>query len=550
MTVEPSHSTEDRVVAGPRAWPFVVLALAVWAVSLATLGSSGFFDPDEPRYAGSAREMLDAGDWWLPRFNDEYRIVKPILPYWAILGSFLCFGVNELAARLPSLVAGLGTLLLTGWMGRRLAGPRVGGIAMLALAVSPLPLAVTRLSTPDAALTFWVTLTMALYLSLTRRESGAPGGAKYPAVPRVGFFLALAAGFLVKGPVALVIPAIVIALDMTLRRDLGFLRRAGFGVGSVAFLAIALPWFVAVALHPEIGGARVFFEETLGRYFGSEDFHGKPFYYYPPVAMLGFFPWSFVVIAAAVPLWRRGGAIEHGGLRVAIVWAVATVAFFSLSPNKLPTYLMPIGAPMAILAAAALDAAFSGAGERAERRSALAEGVVLLAAAVGGGVVIGREYPDALRIALPVLGLAGVAGAGLLAARGRAGRRVAIRTGAMVLVAAYSLVWLVPEVAERRSYRWVAERLEGRIQPGDLLVEGWFHQPGLVYYSGHTVVRLDSFDDLAHNYAAPRPMYGLLEDHTFAELSERMGEEPQVLHRVRDRVLFCNGAARSAGATR
>ena len=72
------------------------------AVFLLTLGVRPLFSPDETRYAEAAREMLESGDWIVPRLNGTCYFEKPILGYWAFAGSMKLFGRNAFALRLPS----------------------------------------------------------------------------------------------------------------------------------------------------------------------------------------------------------------------------------------------------------------------------------------------------------------------------------------------------------------------------------------------------------------------------------------------------------------
>ena len=70
-------------------------------------------DSSESRYAEIARKMLVYNDWTTPWFKPEQAFWgKPPFTFWSIAASFGLFGVNELAARLPSLIF----TLLTGWI--------------------------------------------------------------------------------------------------------------------------------------------------------------------------------------------------------------------------------------------------------------------------------------------------------------------------------------------------------------------------------------------------------------------------------------------------
>src|SRR5687768_8156108 len=69
-----------------------------------------FLGPDEPRYAQVAREMFETGEYFVPRLGGFAWFEKPVLFYWLISLCYALFGVNEFAARLPSVLAAAGTV--------------------------------------------------------------------------------------------------------------------------------------------------------------------------------------------------------------------------------------------------------------------------------------------------------------------------------------------------------------------------------------------------------------------------------------------------------
>src|SRR5450432_3795221 len=116
-------------------WRDTLAVAAIAAVMYcAALGSARLLDDDEPRNSQCGREMLDRGDWIVPTFNGQLRTDKPILLYWAMLAVYNVLGVNEFAARLPSALAGVGTVVLTYHLGRLLLDRRSGLIAACLLA--------------------------------------------------------------------------------------------------------------------------------------------------------------------------------------------------------------------------------------------------------------------------------------------------------------------------------------------------------------------------------------------------------------------------------
>lgn len=103
------------------------------AVYILPLGVLPMVIPDETRYAEISREMLDSGDWIVPRLDGLRYFEKPVLGYWVNALSIKLFGENAFAIRLPSaLTTGLSALLIFSLV-RKFGGGRL--IGLLASAV-------------------------------------------------------------------------------------------------------------------------------------------------------------------------------------------------------------------------------------------------------------------------------------------------------------------------------------------------------------------------------------------------------------------------------
>src|SRR5207244_3815183 len=92
---------------------YALLLTVTAALTLPGLGSISLWDVDEGLNAEAAREMLESGDWVVPTFNFKPRTSKPALLYWLQALAYQRFGINEFAARLPSVLAGAAAVLLT-----------------------------------------------------------------------------------------------------------------------------------------------------------------------------------------------------------------------------------------------------------------------------------------------------------------------------------------------------------------------------------------------------------------------------------------------------
>src|SRR3954470_11769698 len=97
-----------------------LLLTVIWAaLTLPSLGATSLWDMDEGLNAEAAREMLESGNWVVPTFNFKPRTAKPALLYWLQAIAYDRLGISEFAARLPSVLAGAATVLLTYELGRR-----------------------------------------------------------------------------------------------------------------------------------------------------------------------------------------------------------------------------------------------------------------------------------------------------------------------------------------------------------------------------------------------------------------------------------------------
>src|SRR5947209_10649369 len=121
-----------------RAGHYALLLSAGAALFLLNLGGPSLWDVDEGRNATAAGEMLEADEWVIPTFNATLRSHKPVLLYWLQMTAYRAFGVNEFAARLPSALAALLTILVTYELGRRAFDAATGLLAGLVLASAPL----------------------------------------------------------------------------------------------------------------------------------------------------------------------------------------------------------------------------------------------------------------------------------------------------------------------------------------------------------------------------------------------------------------------------
>ncbi|MSO35990.1 MAG: phospholipid carrier-dependent glycosyltransferase, partial [Acidobacteria bacterium] len=189
--------------------PLLLLAALTF---FAGLGRGAITDSDEAFYADAAREMVASGDWITPYYNYEPRFQKPVLYYWLTATASLVLGESEMAARLWAAMAGLGLVLVTAAAGRRWYDESTGLLAGAIVATNFGYFSIGRMALPDLPLAFCISLAIWAALVATLEQERSPR--KFVLLAA----LALGLGFLTKGPVGLIIPAIVIVPVLMIER--------------------------------------------------------------------------------------------------------------------------------------------------------------------------------------------------------------------------------------------------------------------------------------------------------------------------------------------
>jgi 4-amino-4-deoxy-L-arabinose transferase-like glycosyltransferase len=350
-------------VAGLSRRTWIVLVVVFALVWFANLDVRKLQHPDEGRYAEIAREMVATGDWVTPRLDGLRYFEKPPLQYWFTALSFEAFEVDEWTARLPSALAGFLTLLIVAGTGARLVSPAAGLYAAIALAGSVWMFGMAHMVTLDALLAFWLTLSLcAFLLAQPRKATGTAAGATIPDTTRRCWMLvayaATAGGVLTKGLIALLIPFASLVVYTLVTRDRSPWHRLELARGLVVLVLLAAPWFVLVSLrNPEF--ARFFFvHEHFERFLTTEHRRTGAWWYFVPVFLAGFLPWTGAFLWRLPNAWRSTPVSPAGfaWAKFCLVWCAFVFMFFSMSGSKLPSYILPMFPAAALVLGAELAA--------------------------------------------------------------------------------------------------------------------------------------------------------------------------------------------------
>jgi len=370
---------------------FALLLLAVFAMR-------DLWSPDEPDFAQCVKEMRARGSWLLPYLNGQPYSEKPILFYWLMKlsaiagqaltgGSGFTQGIAAWALRLPSVIAAIAFLAaFHGWT-RRFIQEDVADLAALILISTPIWLWQAQFIQIDmvfATLLAWSWLAwLGGYLLLRGHKPKRREGEE--ARHFLLAYASLALAVLAKGPLALVLGGAVLLAFLAWQRDIKALAQMHLGQGLLLMVAILTPWYVAAAVQ---GGGHYAYEmvvhQNFERALKAWD-HIQPWWSYGLYLAHDFFPWSLLLPALAISIWR-GGHQKSVGTRFNLLAFGVPFLLLSCSQSKQSKYLLMSYPFLALLVASLLQPLTAGVAGRARVRrlgGLLALGLWLPALALG-----------------------------------------------------------------------------------------------------------------------------------------------------------------------
>jgi 4-amino-4-deoxy-L-arabinose transferase-like glycosyltransferase len=406
----------------------VTLLLLSSLTFLFGLGIQAITDADEAFYAEAAREMVEGNDWITPHFNYEERWQKPILYYWFTAGAFAGTEASEFMARFGSALSGVGVVLLTWATARRLTANDHGAwIAGAIVATCFGYFMMARAALPDLPLACFITATVWCAMRAIERTERSP--AAWAALAG----LAAGLGFLTKGPVALVVPAVVLIPMWWRERARSIVRPSHVALALLLFAIAGLPWYVVMlARHGAAYLQSFFVGDNLERFATTRYNDVRAVWYYVPILVGGLLPWTMFLLVLP---WRPLRALVRRRRRLTdeewrlLIWAVMPLLLFTASVGKQPRYILPVLPPIAIMLGLGIANRIDASDDRAAAREltiATAMTVALFALMAflvyGARVLFVSAYPAVTWTGIIVVSIA--AGALAMTATFRAWRRL------------------------------------------------------------------------------------------------------------------------------
>lgn len=558
--------------------PSVVLASLIFLTIVVTgyrINSPLLVNPDEPRYAEVAREMTESNDWITPRFNYTEFLEKPVLFYWLVAYSYKLFGISEFSARLPSVLASTGTIVLVFLFGVHLWNLQTGFVSALLLLTCAEYVMFSRAAVIDMTLTVFLTLAIyGEYLLLHPRSFGRGtqwGSNRTRTCGVFLFFIGMGLAMLTKGPIGVLFPVCIGVLYVILTRQTILLKsvsRSAMVFGALLFCLITVPWYAAI-----IGevGFRFIDEFVLGhnieRFLTSKYGHSGSFFYYLPVVLAGAFPWSVHLPCMASQLLYTGlkqqkMPIETKQKFVFLgVWFSFIFLFFSFSYSKIATYILPLFPALSLMLGyywvQIIDAPTAPRFKRVGLiwftglLFILSTAFILtIAISIWSGTpemvvkYTGTRVPGGLLLGLIPVGY-------LLATwfawlnRPRSTYASVVTTtilGVIILLHVVVPIYVELHQIPNRHARWVRKEISSTT---DLISYRYFKH-GFVFYTRHRIDRLDSEQELDTRLVgganSHRPFVGFTRQTHWDELPREKRAGLSILLQERDFIVFTNSS--------
>ncbi|MCE5287413.1 MAG: glycosyltransferase family 39 protein [Pelosinus sp.] len=508
------------------------MKLGFWAVTIITvfviffnLGAVPLLDPDEPVYAETPKEMYQFNDFVSPRIYGEYWYDKPPMYYWLVAASYKLFGVSEFSARFPSALLGVCCIWAVYFAVRRLFSQTVAAISSLVLVTSIEFFYLTKAAVTD--ITLCLCLTVALLSFMEKRY--------------YLFYIFAGLATLTKGPIGFLFPGAIVFLYLLCARNFSELKNMKIPAGIILFALFGLPWYIVMYnLH----GAP-FIDTFIGfhnitRFTSPEHPEGVLWYYYIPVLLLGFFPWTAVMVQA---VWKSlTECYRHNSAMLFLnIWAAFIFVFFSISRTKLVSYILPMYPPLAIIVGCYL----ADLVQKQKRYSSRAFGwgitLFVLTSLLIAGLFIGlKEMPELKNGVIVVAGIWGlmICGVWLFIWQRKLMAAVWTKIAAMAVFSVILVTMLFPAIALQFSSVAIAREFKTQYDQASPVYVIKFLHPGFAFYADVYGKELKSGEELSQALEGNDRAYFVVRNSEYQGLKDEQRQKLTILARREDKMLL------------
>lgn len=520
----------DFIPVGSGLRPYFFLSFLCALLYLPGISAIPPTDRDEARFMQATKQMIESGDYVHIRFQNEPRNKKPAGIHWLQAAAVKLAGQNlttHWPYRLPSVLAAWIAVLATCYLGNRLFGPGLGLPSAAVLATSFMTVVEAHIAKTDAALLACTTVALgALAIIYVKARKDLPT----LSVAMV-FWVALAGGTLIKGPVTLAVALTTIAALVIADRDARWLKSTHPLLGIPLTLLLTLPWLMTTSGSDSENN---FFVEAIRgdlipKLIGGQESHGAPPGTHLVAGLLTAWPWSLLVPFALFAGWRHRTA---PAVRFCLAWLTTTWVLFELVPTKLPHYTLPAFPAFALLVAWSAQEGTLWTFYRSPAGWIYRGFWMLVTLVLAGAVVFAAAQYGAPSLIPALVAALALAGGAVLAIRNW--RTAAGATGAMAYVAMLFAVVLsavvVPRLDDLAVSTHLAQAVSRHHSATDTPVAlAGYSEPSIVFLLGTDTILTSTASVIAHVRRHPGSI-GIVESDQVDRIAQALEGSGLSLH--------------------
>jgi 4-amino-4-deoxy-L-arabinose transferase-like glycosyltransferase len=323
-------------------WLAILIAVST-VLLFFDFGARVYTTNDETRFPLMARDILRHGHWLQPEINGAPMLNKPPLHAWLIaIAAWPTGAVSPRTAQLPSLLAALGLVAVTSWIGARLFNPATGVAAGLIVVTTAGVFSLARSPVPDMVLSLAVALAIVAFVM-----------AEFDGRPRalIAFYVLVGVGFWVKGPAGFLSLGVALVYELIAYGWAGPRRLVSpTGIGFLTASVAGWGWMAS-----STGGA-AFVDEVLTQdfvlaYFTSGPWGRGGLLHAFGQALSILLPWTILIPAALWASVRSRDTAHRRETYLVLAWLAAVFVLVAVSHRQRWRYYLPLCTPTALLAA-------------------------------------------------------------------------------------------------------------------------------------------------------------------------------------------------------
>lgn len=320
---------------------FLSLIVFLWR-----LGEGHLQDWDEAIYAEVSKNIVERNNWVTLFWGDLPWFHKPPLFMWSTAALFEIFGISEFSARAASAISGIGLVVTTYFLGKKIHSRQAGFLASLILLSSKQIIFSSRFGTTDIMLTLFMMFSIYAYIK-------AQDDHEHWLIP---MFSAFALAFMVKGVASVFVPIAIGLLIVARKESVKILSSRHFWVGLAIAALLVLPWhLIMLAQHGSSFLGEYIGYHVIARATQPLEGHDHGYLFYVFILRNQFFPWFFLVLPAVFsPFLVKGDSKYRKYSKDLILFSFIVFFGYTVAGTKLPWYIVPIYPPLAILVASLL----------------------------------------------------------------------------------------------------------------------------------------------------------------------------------------------------